>query len=146
MEAKDFFSQEEQALIVRAIKNAEKETSGEIRVHVENHCPPANVLDRASAVFDYLEMQETEERNAVLFYIAVKDHKFAILGDMGINMKVEDCCWSDINGYVLTHFQKGEYTRGLIEGIKMAGEQLKQFFPYQHDDINELPDDISFGN
>ena len=144
MEAKTFYTQQEQQDIICAIQDAEMMTSGEIRVHIEDYCK-VKVLDRASAVFDELEMQKTELRNGVLFYIAVKDHQFAILGDLGINMKVEDCCWVDINEYVLGRFQQGKYAQGLIEGIKMAGEQLKEHFPYQADDVNELSDDISFG-
>ncbi len=145
MEAKTFLTEDQKAEVVCAIQDAEMMTSGEIRVHIEDYCK-IKVLDRASAIFDLLEMQETELRNGVLFYIAVKDHKFAILGDVGINMKVEDCCWTDINEFVLGQFQQGKFTEGLVEGIRMAGRQLQAHFPYQADDVNELPDEISFGN
>lgn len=140
----NFFSSEEQKYIVSAIKEAELNTSGEIRLHLENRCK-IDVLDRAASVFEKLEMHKTELRNGVLFYLAVKDQKFAILGDAGINTKVPDNFWDNIKDHILSKFKEGKYAQGLQEGIKMAGEQLKKHFPYQSDDVNELSDDISFG-
>ncbi|MEZ5196516.1 MAG: TPM domain-containing protein [Bacteroidales bacterium] len=90
-------------------------------------------------------MHETEQRNGVLFYLALKNRKFAILGDVGINSVVPDNFWDDIRDKMLDHFRENEFVDGLIEGIMMAGQQLKEHFPYQRDDVNELPDDISFG-
>ena len=119
--------------------------AAEIRVHIEKKCKE-DVLDRAAYVFEQLEMHETEARNGVLFYLAVKDHKFAILGDAGINEKVPDDFWTQIKEGMLAKFQKDEFTNGLSEGIIKAGEQLKTHFPYQSDDVNELSDEISFGN
>ncbi|GAA5033397.1 hypothetical protein GCM10011506_25600 [Marivirga lumbricoides] len=142
--AKDSFSKEERSEIVAAIKAAELQTSGEIQVHLENHCKE-DVLDRAAHIFKVLKMHKTEERNGVLFYMAVKDHKFAILGDAGINKKVPVGFWDDIKESMMAEFKKGEITGGLKTGIQMAGEQLAAFFPFQKDDSNELPDEISFG-
>ncbi|PTB95777.1 hypothetical protein C9994_10280 [Marivirga lumbricoides] len=142
--AKDSFSKEERSEIVAAIKAAELQTSGEIQVHLENHCKE-DVLDRAAHIFKVLKMHKTEERNGVLFYMVVKDHKFAILGDAGINKKVPVGFWDDIKESMRAEFKKGEITGGLKTGIQMAGEQLAAFFPFQKDDSNELPDEISFG-
>jgi len=144
MSAKNFFSKQQQEQIVNAIKTAELNTSGEVRVHVEESCKD-EVLDRAAFVFSKLKMHETALRNGVLFYLAIKARKFAILGDAGINQKVDDNFWDEINAHVLGRFKEGKHADGLAEGIIKAGEQLKAHFPYQDDDINELSDDISFG-
>ena len=144
MIAANFFSKEEQGHIKSAIKEAELNTSGEIRVHIDNHCRE-DVLDRAAWWFEKLEMHKTELRNGVLFYLAVKDHKFAILGDAGINAKTPDNFWDTIKEEMQNHFIKGEFSEGLSNGILKAGEQLKKQFPYESDDVNELSDDISFG-
>ncbi len=141
----NFFSKEAQYLIVDEVIKAEKETSGEIRVHIENRCK-GDVMDCAAFVFKKLQMHKTELRNGVLFYLAVKDHKFAILGDAGINAVVPDDFWKDAKQAMLEEFQQARFAEGLIEGIEMAGVKLKEFFPYQSDDINELSDDISFGH
>ena len=142
---KNLFTDEQQKQIVAAVKEAEINTSGEIRVHIDTRCK-GEVLDRAALVFDKLQMQKTELRNGVLFYLAVQDKKFAILGDAGINQKVPHGFWNNIKDHMVNNFKKGDFTKGLSEGIKMAGEQLKQHFPYQSNDVNELSDDISFGN
>ncbi|MBN1599872.1 MAG: TPM domain-containing protein [Bacteroidales bacterium] len=143
-ELKKIFNDEAKAKITGAVKEAELNTSGEIRVHVENRCK-IDVLDQASYIFKKLEMHKTELRNGVLFYLAVEDRKFAILGDAGINAKVPDNFWDEIKNVMSEHFKKGEFVQGLSKGIKMAGEQLKKHFPYQKDDINELSDEISLG-
>lgn len=140
---KDRLSEEDKEIIVQAIQEAEKNTSGEIRVHLENHCK-IDVLDRASEVFGTLKMHETKLRNGVLFYLAMKDHQFAILGDSGINQLVPEHFWEEIRDFMVAKFKEGKYAEGLSEGIKMAGHQLKAHFPYQANDRNELPDDISF--
>ena len=145
MIASKFFTPDQKQQIVGAIKNAELDTSGEIRVHIENHCKK-EVLDRASAVFASLKMHKTKLRNGVLFYLAIKDQKFAILGDGGINAVIPDDFWDKIKEMMQQKFKEGEFTVGLSSGITMAGEQLKDHFPYQSDDINELDDDISFGD
>ncbi len=142
---KDTITAEDEQLILEAIAEAEKNTSGEIRVHIENHCE-GDVLDRATEVFAQLHMHLTKERNGVLFYIAIKDHQFAVLGDAGINAIVPDHFWEDITAEVIQYFKQKQYATGLSKGIRMAGEQLKAHFPYNAEtDRNELSDDISFG-
>ena len=143
--AADFFSKEDQIAITQAIAEAELNTSGEIRVHLENKCS-GDVMDRAAFLFSKLEMHKTQLRNGVLFYLAIRDQKFAILGDAGINVKVSDSFWSQTKEEMLHHFKQADFAKGLAEGIKMAGQQLKTHFPYQTDDVNELSDDISFGD
>ena len=144
MDAANFFSKEEKALIKSAVQEAELNTSGEIRVHIENRCRE-DVLDRAAWWFAKLQIHKTEKRNGVLFYLAVKDRKFAILGDAGINAVTPEDFWDRIKEMMLDHFREFRFAEGLREGILMAGEQLKAHFPYQKDDVNELSDDISFG-
>jgi uncharacterized membrane protein len=142
--AKDFFTTEEQENINLAIKNAELDTSGEIRVHIENVCA-GEVLDRAAYLFKHLGMTKTELRNGVLVYLAVKNRKFAIIGDVGINKVVPPDFWAEIKHKMLNHFREDKFELGLCDAIKSVGEQLKTYFPHKKDDVNELPDDISFG-
>jgi len=144
MSAKNFFSSEQQKSIQKSIANAELNTSGEIRVHIDDKCK-GDVLDAAADRFHSLKMDKTELRNGVLFYLAVSDHKFAILGDKGINEKVPSDFWDTIKETMLAHFKKQEFTEGLCKGIEMAGEKLKVNFPLQSNDTNELSNDMSFG-
>ena len=144
MKPSDFFSKDEKDAVVNAVKDAELNTSGEIRVHIESKCKD-NVLDRAAYIFEKLEMHKTKLRNGVLFYLAVDDKKFAILGDAGINAVVPPNFWDEIKSNMEGMFKKSLFSQGLSEGIEMAGIQLKKFFPYMQDDVNELSDDISFG-
>lgn len=143
MSVENFFSSEEKKRITDAIAEAEKNTSGEIRLHAEGYCK-IDVLDRAAYVFKKLGMHETEQRNGVLFYLAVHDHKFAILGDAGINRVVPADFWNGIKETMLGYFKEGKFTDGLTKGILMAGEQLKANFPYHKDDVDELTNEISF--
>lgn len=143
MSVENFFSSEEKKRITDAIAEAEKNTSGEIRLHAEGHCK-IDVLDRAAYVFKKLGMHETEQRNGVLFYLAVHDRKFAIIGDAGINRVVPADFWNEIKETMLGHFKEGKFTDGLTKGILMAGEQLKTNFPFHKDDVNELSNEISF--
>jgi uncharacterized membrane protein len=145
MNVKKFFTKEQQKSIVDAIKKAEKETSGEIRVHLESKCK-GDVAERAVAIFKKLKMHQTELRNGVIIYLAVEDRKFAIFGDVGINAKVPDNFWEDVKEIMKNHFVKAEFTEGIVEGIAMVGQKLKEYFPYQDDDVNELSDDISMGD
>ena len=138
------FTPDEQQRIVNAIQQAEKATSGEIRVHVEPHCTNADPVQRAIEVFARLGMHQTKEQNGVLFYLAHIDRKFAILGDSGINAKVPTDFWETTKDLLRNHFAAGQYVEGLSRGIERAGQQLKQYFPYASDDTNELTDDISF--
>lgn len=143
--AEQHFTKSDKAKIKTAIEEAELNTSGEIRVHLENHCKTDNVLDRAAQVFAELDMHKTEARNGVLIYMAVADHQFAIIGDGGINAQVEEGFWDITKEKMVKQFKNGDLTQGIVEGILCAGERLKAFFPYQKDDQNELSDDISFG-
>lgn len=139
------FNKMEEQLILSAIREAEKNTSGEIRLHVEQHCKTDDTYERAIEVFEKLEMTETAERNGVLIYMAIADKTFAIIGDEGINEVVPENFWNETRDVMISHFKEGKFALGLVEGIKSAGEQLKAFFPYQKGDVNELSDDISYG-
>jgi len=143
MKASSFFSKEQQAQILASVKEAELETSGEIRVHIETSLT-GDVLDRTAWLFKKLGMDKTAERNGVLFYLAVGDRKFAIIGDSGINAKVPSGFWDEISELLKKNFKEGKFAEGLSEGILKAGEQLKTHFPHRLDDVNELPDEISF--
>jgi uncharacterized membrane protein len=143
MSVENFFTDAEKKQITDAIAEAELNTSGEIRLHMEGNCK-IDVLDRAAYVFEKLKMHETAQRNGVLFYLALHDRKFAILGDAGINKVVPANFWDEIKETMLAFFKEGKFTEGLSKGIVMAGEQLKANFPYQKNDVNELSDEISF--
>src|SRR6056297_1471357 len=132
-----FFTKEQKKQITDAIKEGELNTSGEIRLHVEKSCK-VDVLDRAAYIFKKLKMQKTEKRNGVLFYLALDNRKFAILGDAGINAVTPDNFWDEIRDTTLNYFKEGKYAEGLAKGISMAGKALKEYFPYQKDDENEL--------
>ena len=138
----DFLSKAEEQEIVLAIVEAEKNTSGEIRVHIEEHTEKLP-LERAQEVFFELKMDETQDRNGVLFYVCVSDKKFAILGDKGINEAVESDFWDCTKDTVIANFKEGNFKKGLVEGILRAGERLKKYFPFQSDDTNELSNEIS---
>lgn len=140
-----FLTEAEQQRIIEAIREAEKQTSGEVRVHIEKKCQTTDVMERAKQVFLLLKLDQTSERNGVLFYLAYEDRKFAVLGDKGINEKVGAGFWDSTKELLRQHFSKGLFLDGLCVGIEEAGLQLKKHFPYSTNDINELPDDISFG-
>ena len=142
LNTKVFLSKEEEQEIVLAIVEAEKNTSGEVRVHIEKHSNKTP-LERAQEVFFELKMDETQDRNGVLFYICVSDKKFAIIGDKGINEAVESDFWDCTKDIVIANFKEGNFKKGLVEGILRAGERLKTYFPYQSDDTNELSNEIS---
>ena len=141
----NFFDQKEKDKIIQAIKDAEHQTSGEIRLHLESRCK-GDALERAMQMFEKLKMHETQLHNGTLIYLAVKDRKFAIFGDEGINEIVPDNFWEDVKEEMRSEFQKNNFLEGLTRGIHLVGEKLKENFPYQTDDINELPDDISVGD
>jgi len=143
MKASAFFTPAQQEEIVKAIREAEQSTSGEIRVHIESRCK-GDVLDEAAWLFKKLEMQKTTDRNGVLIYLAVEDRKFAIVGDTGINSVVPPGFWDNIRDHMRQRFSEGLFSEGLSEGILMAGEKLKEHFPYSKGDVNELKDTISF--
>ncbi len=149
-----FLSKEEETEVVEAIRLAEKNTSGEIRVHIEkgpslegelakqNSIAP---IERAVVVFNELKMDNTKDRNGVIIYVAVKSKQFAIYGDKGINEKVADDFWNCTKDIMLEHFKNGNNKQALVDGIHNAGEQLKKHFPYHSEDADELTNEISKG-
>jgi uncharacterized membrane protein len=128
--------------VEKAIEEAERNTSAELRVHLEEKCSE-DPLDRASYIFEKLEMNKTAARNGVLIYVAFADRKLAILGDVGIHMHVAPNTWETIKDCMKNEFAVGHFEKGLCQAVAMAGEQLKLYFPYQHDDRNELPNSVS---
>ncbi|HIB49550.1 MAG TPA: TPM domain-containing protein [Flavobacteriaceae bacterium] len=140
----DFLTADEEMAIVEAIRTAEKNTSGEIRVHLEAHSK-TDAFDRAADVFDFLHMNNTQLNNGVLIYIAVEDRTLVIMGDKGINDVVPPHFWESTKDAIIEKFKKGDMKQGLVDGILKAGEQLKKHFPRKNNDTNELPDDISVG-
>lgn len=141
---KSFQSQLDEEKIVTAIGEVELKATAEIRVHIEKKCP-ADVMDRAVRVFANLHMHQTRYRNGVLLYIAYEDHKFAIIGDAGINARVGPDFWQHEKQILQDHFKKAEYTEGICQCIEHIGVELVRYFPYEPGDTNELPDDISYG-
>jgi|SRR5690606_4549214 len=139
------FTEEQQEKIVLAIQQAEAQTSGEIRLAVEPYCK-GEPLDRAMVYFERLGMDKTALHNGVLIYLSTEDHGLAIVGDKGIHARVPADFWEETVALMVRHFKAGDLVQGLLEGIAHAGEQLKCFFPREADDVNELPNDITFGN
>lgn len=138
----DFLTANEEQDVIDAIKQAELNTSGEIRVHIENSAK-GNIDKRAVEVFYMLKMNNTKLQNGVLIYVAVEDKSFGIYGDKGINDLVASDFWDSTKNIIEKYFKKGAFKQGLVEGILKAGEQLKQHFPIQADDTNELSNEIS---
>lgn len=140
-----FLSKEEEKTIVSAIKEAELNTSGEVRVHLEPRCKAEDPVIRAKEVFAELGMNDTDLKNGVIVYVATKDQKMAIWGDEGIHEKVGQKFWEEEIKLMRKYFQANDYESGLRDAVLQVGKKLKQFFPYQKDDTNELSDDISYG-
>lgn len=140
----DFLSADEEQEIVDAILDSEKNTSGEIRVHLEatSH---VDHYARAKEVFHLLKMDNTRESNGVLIYVAVEDKKFVICGDKGIDKVVPDDFWNSTKDSIENNFKAGKFKDGLIEGILMAGKELKAHFPWKPNDTNELSNEVSKG-
>ena len=143
MNISDYFTEKEKAAMIAAIQEAEMDTSGEIRIHIEKHTSKT-ALDRAAQVFANLKMHKTALRNGILLYIAMDDRKLAILGDAGINAKVDPGFWDKIINDLISSFRQGNTCPGICRAVKAVGKELKAFFPHAKDDINELSDDISF--
>lgn len=140
----DFLSAGEEQDVIEAIRKAELNTSGEIRVHLEK-TSKGDATHRALELFHLLKMDNTKLQNAVLIYVAVDDKTFVIYGDKGINALVETDFWDSTKDVIQSHFKTGHFKQGLIEGILKSGEQLKKYFPYESDDTNELTNEISKG-
>lgn len=144
MKVSEFISPDDEKEIVEAIKEAELNTSGEIRVHIEHKCT-GDRFDHALEIFEKLEMHKTELSNGVLIYVSIDDHQLVILGDKGINDVVPKGFWESTKDEIISQFKSGNYKQGLINGVLEAGKQLKEHFPYQSDDTNELNNEISKG-
>lgn len=144
MRPEDFLTADQQKTVVDAVRIAERGTSGEIRIHIDGDCD-SDPLKRAEEVFLKLGMHRTKLRNGVLIYVACNTKVFSIIGDKGINEAVPKNFWEDVIGIMSVRFREGQFAEGLAEAVKAAGEKLKAFFPISSDDINEQPDEISFG-
>ena len=140
----NFLTAEEEEAIVSAIRDAEKDTSGEIRVHIEHNCD-TDVYEHAMEVFHYLKMDNTKEQNGVLIYVAVDQKVFVIYGDKGINQTVNNDFWNSTRDTIASYFKKGEFAQGLIEGISIAGKEMSKNFSWIHGDTNQLDNTISKG-
>ena len=144
MKVSEFLNSADEKEIIAAIKEAELNTSGEIRVHIEHQCE-GDRFEHALEIFEKLELHKTKLSNGVLIYVSIDDRQLVILGDQGINDVIPKGFWESTRDEILSEFKKDNYKQGLINGILEAGKQLKQHFPYQSGDINELDDDISKG-
>ena len=142
--ARKIFSAEQVRTIETAVRSAEENTSGEIRVHVENRCK-GDELPCATNAFHKLGMHKTKLRNGVLFYLAVKERKFAVVGDEGIHRNVPEGFWDGVRDVMLQHFKQERFTEGLREGIALTGKELKKYFPLSSSDKNELSNEVTFG-
>ena len=142
MKPKQFISHLDEASLVAAIADAERKTSGEIRVFL-SHRKPDDAVAAAQRAFHQLGMARTRQRNGVLIFVAPKVRKFAVIGDAGVHQHCGDEFWKALAGEMSGHFRKSEFTSGILHGIRKAGELLARHFPHRHDDVNELPDDIA---
>ncbi len=141
----DYITKKDEEAIVDAIKKGEKQTSGEIRLHIEMKCPVDDPYQRALSVFEMLEMHKTELANGILIYLALDDHKVVVCGDKGINDIVGESYWKDTIKLMVKHFKDDDYRQGLIEGVNEISQKLKKYFPYEKGDTNELSNEISKG-
>ena len=141
----DFLTAQEEQEIVQAILTAENNTSGEIRVHIEHVLNTSDITKRTIELFHKLKMDNTRLQNGVLIYVAIEDKVFSIYGDKGINDVVGTDFWNATKDIMASHFKRGEFKEGIVNGILKTGEQLKKYFPYKSNDINELPNEISKG-
>ncbi len=141
----DVFTDEVKARIEAAIQIAESNTSCELRVHIEDNCPE-DPLDRAAFIFAQLEMHKTKLRNGVLIYLALGSHKLAIIGDVGINVKMAANAWDEIYTSMIEHFKQDQYEQGIIRGVELVGKSIKAFFPIESNDKNELSNQVTTGN
>lgn len=145
MSVESFLTPKEELQVVDAIRIAEKITSGEIRIHLEDYDTPENTFERTKEVFHLLKMDNTETHNGVIIYVAVNLKQFVIYGDKGIHEKVGDAFWQSTRDVIQTEFKKGDFAKGLSNGIHEIGRVLQEHFPWQHNDTNELSDEISKG-
>jgi uncharacterized membrane protein len=143
---RSLLNEEDNRLIVKAIRQAEKSTSGEVRVFLESRCSWVNAIDRAAEIFYTLKMDKTEQRNGVIVYVAMKDRQLAVFGDEGIHQKVGYGYWNRVVSEMLDNFNSQDYGKGIAECVIQIGDILKSHFPFEKNtDRNELPDEIVFG-
>lgn len=145
MSSEQFLTNEQEEQIIEAIARAERQTAGEIRIHIENNCE-GEALERAARIFHDLGMDQTQQKNGVLIYIATEDHKAAVYAGKGIHKEVEEGFWDDILDLLIRHFKKNAYEEGIEKAVEKVGKKLKELFPYQKGDIDELTNDISYHN
>lgn len=145
MKQKELLAILDQPRILDAIAAAERETSGEIRVHIQPKVFGGDIRPVAEKTFERLGMTKTALRNGVLLFIACEEQRFVILGDSGINERVPAGFWDDIAAKLTIRFKAGELTEGIVEAIRSAGEQLRTYFPRSAKDVNELTNDIHVG-
>jgi uncharacterized membrane protein len=141
----DFLTAPDEARVVEAIRSAESNTSGEIRIHLESTVQSDKAFDRAVEVFDFLHMNNTKHSNGVLIFVAIEDKTLVILGDKGINDVVPPNFWESTKNAIISQFKNKQFTQGLVDGVLSAGKQLQEHFPKKTGDINELRDTISVG-
>lgn len=143
MPSQNFLTESQEQQIIKAIEQAERKTSGEIRVHIEHHCK-AEPLERAAYIFHELGMDQTKLQNGVLIYVASEDHKAAVYAGKGIYNQVEKHFWNDVLAILINHFKKGEHEQGIEDAVRKAGDKLTELFPFKRTDVDELSNDISY--
>jgi uncharacterized membrane protein len=145
MASNEFLTEQQEQQVIAAIKKVEQQTSGEIRVHIEEDCEK-DPLERAARIFHELGMDQTEQKNGVLIYVASEDHKAAVYAGEGIHKQVEEGFWDDVLNTLITHFKKGEFEEGIETAVHKVGPKLEELFPYQRGDANELSNEISYND
>jgi len=143
MASNELLTDKQEEQVIAAIREAENKTSGEIRVHIEEECK-GEPLERAARIFHELGMDQTEQQNGVLIYVASDNKKAAVYAGKGIHKQVEDGFWNDVLNQLLAHFKEEQYEQGLVKAVHMVASQLEELFPYKGGDVNELSNDISY--
>jgi len=143
MSSQNFLTEKQEHFIIEAIASAEKKTTGEIRLHIEHHSE-RDPLERAARIFHELGMDQTELQNGILIYIATEDRKVAVYAGKGIHRQVKNSYWDDVIKIILDHFKKGEFEEGIADAVQEVGNKLRELFPYEQKDKNELSDEISY--
>lgn len=138
-----YLTEEQEQHIIDAIAGAERQTSGEIRIHIEARSK-RDPLERAARIFHELGMDQTEQQNGVLIYIASEDHQVAVYAGKGIHKQVEEGFWNDVLNLILDYFKKADFEQGIAKAVEKVGDKLKALYPYRKDDVNELSDEISY--
>lgn len=130
--------------VEEAIRAAETQTSGEVRVSIS---PPfwGDVRSAAEHAFARMGMTRTRQRNAVLFFVVPSRRKFAVIGDSGIHEKVGQQFWDSLTADMTEHFRHDDFTGGLVRAIRAVAEELALHFPWHEGDKNELPDLVDTG-